>query len=61
MHDEAAAIEELKGLSENAKMHLSHYTRHVLCLAHLVAYKHDNMSLASMVWDMKKKIEEAGL
>lgn len=60
-HDETAAIEELRGLSDNARLHISHFARHALCVAHLAAYRHKDMELAELIYLMKVKIEEAGL
>lgn len=61
VHDEIAAIEDIKSRPENTRMHLSHVIRHALCLAHLVSYRHKDMELCELVWNMKKEVEKAGL
>lgn len=60
-HDETAAVEELKGLSANARLHISHHIRNTLMTAQYVAKRCGDEDLATMVGEEVKRLERAGL
>ena len=57
MHDEAAALEEIKGLSLNARHHLSHVLRNGLCS--LLGSR--CVDLERVVMEIEAKIKDMGL
>ena len=61
MHDELSAIEELKGLSDNARMHIGHHVRNILMTAQYVAKQCGDDKLARLVWSEVERLEKAGI
>lgn len=56
MHNESLAIDEIKGLSQNAKMHLNHVLRNRLC-----CIKNGIILIERQLEQCEKEIKEMGL
>lgn len=61
MHNEALAIEQLKSLPDNAKMHLSHVLRNSLRIISGKARASRDTDIVNRVKELETKIEEMGL
>ena len=63
MHDEDSAINEIRGMTENARMHLSHIMRHHACDVFLRLNERrkllDEQSMG--LYNFEKEIERLGL
>lgn len=59
MHNEIEAIREIKDLSRNAKMHLSHILRNGLML--IVSENEDSIGVNKRIFELENKIKELGL
>ena len=61
MHNEPLAIEQLKALPKDAKMHLSHVLRNGLCLIMAAADCKGKADVQKQVMELERKMEEMGL
>ena len=61
MHNEPLAIEQLKALPKDAKMHLSHIIRNGLCVIMCAADYQGKTEVVKQVMKLEKKFEELGL
>ncbi|MEK6532115.1 MAG: hypothetical protein AABZ23_06465 [Deltaproteobacteria bacterium] len=59
MHNEMEAIREIKDLSKNAKMHLSHILRNGLML--VMSENEDNIGVNKRIFEIENKLKELGL
>ena len=61
MHNELLAIEQIKAMPRDAKLHLSHILRNGLCIIMGAADYQGKADVIRQVMELEKKLEEMGL
>ncbi len=61
MHDEALAIEQLKALPRDARLHLSHVLRNGLCCIKGAIKCQGRAKARDRLMELERKIEKMGL